>query len=291
MHRSTWLHLRIPFSLYLMPVFVFAACQFPFADIKNLVIAFVAIHIFLYPASNGYNSYYDKDTESIGGLKDPPPVKLELYYVSLAFDLAAIGLGLLINWEFALMLFIYGIVSKAYSHPSIRLKKYGILALFTAAVFQGGFTYIMATIALRNLHFIEIADMKIIVPALLSSAMILGFYPLTQIYQHKEDEERGDKTASILLGCNGTFIFSAIVFLFANLGFYLYFMNYFHRVIYFVLFQVFLSPLFAFFVLWYFAFLVDKNEANFRNAMLLNKIASACLVSFFIMVAILQNWY
>jgi len=291
MHRSTWLHLRIPFSLYLMPVFIFAASQFPFADIKTLVISFIAIHIFLYPASNGYNSYYDKDTESVGGLKNPPPVKLELYYVALAFDLVAIALGLIISWQFALMLLIYGLVSKAYSHPMIRLKKYGIPALITAAVFQGGFTYMMSTLALQHLDFKQLLEAKIEVPALLSTAMILGFYPMTQIYQHKEDTERGDKTASVIFGINGTFLFSAIVFCLANFGFYIYFMIFFHRVIFFVLFQVFLSPLFAFFVVWYFAFLVDKNEANFRNAMLLNKIASICLVSFFIMIAIIQNWY
>lgn len=274
-----------------MPVFIFAASQFPFADIKTLIISFIAIHIFLYPASNGYNSYYDKDTESVGGLKNPPPVKLELYYVSLAFDLVALCLALLISWQFALMLLIYGLVSKAYSHPMIRLKKYGIPALITAAVFQGGFTYMMSTLALQHLDFKQLLEAKIEVPALLSTAMILGFYPMTQIYQHKEDTERGDNTASVIFGINGTFLFSAIVFCLANAGFYIYFIIFFHRVIFFVLFQVFLSPLFAFFAVWYFAYLVDKNEANFRNAMLLNKIASICLVSFFIMIAIIQNWY
>jgi hypothetical protein len=290
-HKSTWLHLRIPFSLYLMPVFTFAASQYPFADIKSLVISFVAIHLFLYPAINGYNSYFDKDTESIGGLKHPPPVRLELYYYSLAFDVVALILGLIISWQFALMLFIYGLISKAYSHPWTRLKRHGLMALVIVALFQGGFAYLMSTLALHHLEFNQLYDKKILAPAGLCTAMMLGFYPITQIYQHKEDRKRGDLTASMVLGLNGTFIFSAIVFLLANVGFYFYFINFFHRVIFFILFQVFLSPLFAFFLLWYFAFLVDRSEANFRNTMMLNKIASACLMAFFIGMAIIENWF
>jgi hypothetical protein len=290
-HKSTWLHLRIPFSLYLVPVFFFAMGQYPFPDIKLLVISFLSIHLFLYPAINGYNSYFDKDTESIGGLKRPPPVKLELYYTSLVFDIIAITLGLLISWQFALMLVIYGLISKAYSHPLVRLKKYGIPALIVVAVFQGGFAYMMSYLAMHKLDFTQLNDHKIILPALLCSAMMLGFYPMTQIYQHKEDDERGDRTASMIFGLNGTFIFSAVVFLFANFGFYLYFIEIFHRVIFFILFPVFLAPLFAFFVLWYFAFLVDRSEANFRNTMLLNKISSLCLIAFFLMFGLIQNWF
>src|SRR5271154_41201 len=106
--RSTWLHLRIPFSYFLLPVFLFALGISPNLEEGRLLWSFVIIHLFLYPASNGFNSYFDKDEKSIGGLKNPPPVKRELYYVALGMDGVAMVLGAIeIGGLFAFMLFIY----------------------------------------------------------------------------------------------------------------------------------------------------------------------------------------
>lgn len=61
LQKATWLHLRIPFSLFLMPVFLFATSQAESINFREWFLAFVAIHLFLYPASNAYNSYFDRD--------------------------------------------------------------------------------------------------------------------------------------------------------------------------------------------------------------------------------------
>src|SRR5688572_17864876 len=109
---SSWLHLRIPFSYFLLPVFLFSLATSPNVSEDALLWTFLIVHIFLYPASNGYNSYFDKDEKSIGGLKNPPPVKKGLYYLALLFDAVAIALGLIkISIAFAVMLLIYGLVS------------------------------------------------------------------------------------------------------------------------------------------------------------------------------------
>ncbi|WP_240731627.1 hypothetical protein [Hymenobacter radiodurans] len=65
--------LRIPFSVYLMPVFWFglSALRQPCSPWRAVGV-FVVLHVLAYPASNGYNSYYDRDEGSIGGLKKPP---------------------------------------------------------------------------------------------------------------------------------------------------------------------------------------------------------------------------
>src|SRR6185369_5640241 len=126
--RSTLLHLRIPFSYFLLPVYLFAIGVSPNFTEDSLLWTFIIIHLFLYPASNGYNSYFDKDEKSIGGLKKPPPVNKSLYSTSLIFDAIAILLAYWkISFLFALMILTYGLISKAYSHPSIRLKKYSLL--------------------------------------------------------------------------------------------------------------------------------------------------------------------
>src|SRR5215510_15275191 len=103
--RSAWQHLRIPFSYYLLPVYLFSLSASPNLNQPRMIWVFVIIHLFLYPASNGFNSYFDKDEKSIGGLKNPLPVTKGLYYLSLTFDLIALLLGyLMIGLTFSMML-------------------------------------------------------------------------------------------------------------------------------------------------------------------------------------------
>ena len=91
MKKSTLIHLRFPFSFFLLPVFLFTIACLPDFAWSRFVVVFGILHFFLYPASNGYNSYFDKDEGSIGGVKTPPKVTRELFsvvggltYISLA---------------------------------------------------------------------------------------------------------------------------------------------------------------------------------------------------------------
>lgn len=279
--RSSWLHLRIPFSFFLLPVFLFAVAISPNISEKPLLWTFLIVHFLLYPASNGYNSYFDKDEKSIGGLKNPPPVKHGLYYLSLTFDALAVLLGYLkINLIFAVMLVIYGLVSKAYSHPAIRLKKYAITGWFIAGLFQGLFTFVMCYIGINKYSLTNIG-MPVIIPGILTTIMLWANYPMTQVYQHEEDGKRGDRTMSILLGIRGTFVFAAIMFAAAATGFVLYFNNFINaRYSYEFLIAIF--PVIAFFVYWFLRVYKDAHRADFTHTMWLNFISSTCLNVFFI---------
>ena len=55
------------------------------------------------------------------------------------------------------------------------------------------------------------------IPALLTTMMLMSAYPITQVYQHKEDRERGDFTLSLSLGILGTFHFTAFAFVMTTL--------------------------------------------------------------------------
>ncbi len=314
--KSTLLHLRIPFSIFLMPIFLFAfsnsSILFQNQTIGgyyfNAFIMFISIHLFLYPASNGYNSYFDKDEDSIGGLEKPPKVEKNLYYAALLFDLVAILLGLLVSIDFAVMLFIYGLISKAYSHPVIRLKQYPIISLLTVGFFQGFFVYFMCSMALNNFSLQNLGgilgslftylfalklDMVMIslkgfpimffMPAFLAMLLLFGSYPMTQIYQHKEDSKRGDKTISLLLGIKGTFYFVGIMFFIANLGFVAYF-NYLEDFTSLIIFEVCLLPILGYFTYWFMLVRKDEKNANFQHTMRLNILSSVCMsVAFLLM--------
>jgi 1,4-dihydroxy-2-naphthoate octaprenyltransferase len=280
--RSTWLHLRIPFSFFLLPVFLFTLSASPNLNGPQILWTFLIIHFLLYPASNGYNSFFDKDEQSIGGLKNPPPVTKGLYYTSLLLDLAAVVLGYIkINLAFAVMLLVYGLISKAYSHPAIRLKKYPIAGWMTVGLFQGLFTYMMCYVGINKYNFENLWRATVLIPGVLSTLQLLGTYPMTQIYQHEEDGKRGDKTISLMLGLRGTFYFVAAIFALATTGFVWYFATYFEMK-YALVFVAALGPVVAYFFYWFLRVYKDPMQANHTHTMRLNFISALCLNAFFI---------
>jgi 1,4-dihydroxy-2-naphthoate octaprenyltransferase len=281
MKKSTLLHLRIPFSFFLAPVFFFAIAVAGFENSVEFWLIFIILHLLLYPASNGYNSYFDKDEESIGGLKNPPKVSKELYYASLIFDIVALALGFFISWQFVLMLFIYGLVSKAYSHPSVRLKKMPIVGWVAAGIFQGYFTFLMVAMGVLGGGFEILLDWKLQLGGLLSTMLLFGSYPMTQVYQHKEDSKRGDQTISIRLGVLGTFHFTAGFFTLSTSLFALYFSQYYSMGVA-IVFTVALLPVLVYFGSWYWKVRKDESKADHSHTMHLNLVSSLCLNAFFI---------
>jgi 1,4-dihydroxy-2-naphthoate octaprenyltransferase len=274
-------HLRIPFSFFLLPVFLFALAISPNLDADRLLLVFVILHFLIYPASNAYNSYFDKDEGSIGLLKNPPPVTIGLYYTSLIFDFIGIALAWLISMEFAVLVFVYGLASKAYSHPGVRLKKYPYLGWLIAGFFQGMFTFYMAYVGINDFPYEIALSWKVIFPGLLTSLFLWGSYPMTQVYQHIEDSKRGDHTLSIVLGIKGTFLFTLITFSVAVLGFEYYFITYYNQKMA-IAFLLFMAPTVLFFFVWFYLVNRDEKNANFGWTMGLNFLSAACLNAFFI---------
>jgi 1,4-dihydroxy-2-naphthoate octaprenyltransferase len=280
--RSTWLHLRSPFSYFLLPVFLFALAISPNLEGQRLLWVFFILHFLLYPASNAYNSYFDKDEQSIGGLKNPPPVKKELYYVAISLDVLAIIVGYLaINTIFSIMMLLYGLVSKAYSHPSIRLKKFPVIGWIAAGFFQGFFTLFMSYVGINNFDLSESWHDKTVLAGILATVMLLGNYPMTQVYQHEEDAKRGDRTFSLMLGIRGTFYFVAIIFTLVTGAFFLYF-NKFFPLWYGFVFVMTLTPVLIFYFYWLSRILKDTSNADYTHTMWLNFISSTCLNLYFI---------
>lgn len=280
--KSTWLHLRFPFSFFLLPVYLFALSLSPEPAFWPALGVFFILHLLVYPASNGYNSYFDRDEQSIGLLRKPPPVQKQLYDVSIALDLAAIVLALFISFAFAAMILIYGLVSKAYSHPAVRLKKYPVGGWLTAGFFQGFFTFIACWLGINGGDLVGLLQPAVLLPAALCSLLLWGSYPMTQVYQHEEDARRGDRTLSLMLGVRGTFHFTALMFLVANGGF-LYFYLDCCGLPPALAFQLFLLPVLLFFVIWYLKVRRDRSRADYRHTMQLNALSSLCMNAFFLL--------
>lgn len=279
--RSTILHLRFLFSWFLMPVYFFSLAISPNLNGDRLLWSFVIIHLLVYPASNGYNSYFDKDEGSIGGLKNPPPVNRSLFVAAWLLDLVAVGLAWWkVNSIFAAMILLYGLASKAYSHPAVRLKKYPITGWLWVAFFQGVFTFVMCYAGINALPVENLVQTKVLIPGALASLMLLGTYPMTQVYQHAEDAKRGDTTISLKLGVRGTFGLVMGIFSLASVLYAAYFYTFFEWR-FAMSFLVALFPVVVFFLIWFYRVWRNEEVANYRNTMWLNFLSATCLNGFF----------
>ncbi|MGL6267000.1 MAG: UbiA family prenyltransferase, partial [Chitinophagaceae bacterium] len=131
LNRSTIQLLRFPFSLFLAPVFFFALSTLDDIHWGRTLMIFSILHLLVYPASNGYNSYMDRDESPIGGVANPLPPTRQLYFVTLIMDLLAVLLGILVSPYFSIGLCLYILASRSYSFRGIRLKKYPLIAYLT----------------------------------------------------------------------------------------------------------------------------------------------------------------
>ncbi len=284
--KEAFILLRIPFSIYLMPIFWFSLSESHPFHIREVIWIFIIIHIFLYPASNGYNSWFDRDEESIGGLSKPPEVSPNLFFLVVLWDILTLAFSLTVSSYFFLMMLTYKLISKAYSYTPIRLKKYPLLSTLSVTLFQGAFTYLMVQVGLgRSWSLIwQPVNLQF---ALISTLFLLGSYPLTQVYQHKEDAERGDKTISLSLGVRGTFIFSGISLTASTLYMLSLFAleaNYW-KIIAFLLLS---APISFFFLSWTRKVWKDSSLADHEHAMRMNQISSLCFSSIFILIILIE---
>ena len=282
--RSTIQLLRFHFSFFLMPVYWFALSQTDSINKTDAILIFIILHLLVYPASNGYNSYMDRDTESVGGIKTPMQPTRQLFYTSILLDAAGILLSCLVSKWFTLGILLYILASRAYSYRGIRLKKYPIGGYLTVVIFQGAVTFFLV------MHGSS-SDKTLAVPVagmVAASLLIGGFYPLTQIYQHQQDKADGVTTLSMLLGYKGTFIFTAAVYALAvsALAFQLFATSQQKG---FIIMQIFFIPVLVYFVWWFRKVIANISGANFVCTMWMNVLASLCTNAAFIVLFLIEK--
>ncbi len=284
MQRSTIQLLRFHFSFFLLPVYLFALSQLEKINWSNACFVFVILHLLVYPASNGYNSYMDRDTTPIGGLQDPLLPTRQLFYITVVLDVMAVFFAFFISLYFTLGVLLYIFASRAYSFRGIRLKKFPVIGFLTVFIFQGALVFFLVHHACQPQQLLEVP----LLSCLLSSLLIGSLYPLTQIYQHQEDKKDGVVTLSYFLGKRGTFLFSMILFLIAVFVLFLIFYKN-DQLNFFFLYLLITLPVITFFIYWMAGVWRDEKNADFKNSFRMNLIATVCTSVYFITLIVLNH--
>jgi 1,4-dihydroxy-2-naphthoate octaprenyltransferase len=221
--RATLLHLRFPFVYILSPIFVWGAAWGPGGWTVRTSLAFLLVHLALYPGANAFNSAYDRDTGPIGGLARPPSVPAGLGRWSTWLQGTGAALSLLVGLLFAAGFVALWAIFTAYSHPRTRWKRSPVASTAAIVAGQGGIGYWLgwsaAGAAEQAPRSIAVAWTAADGWALAAAcAVVAALYPLTQVYQLDADRARRDRTLAAALGARGTLAWSAACFAAAALA-------------------------------------------------------------------------
>lgn len=160
---------------------------------------FFVVQILLFGGATAFNSFWDRDTGPVGGLRHPPPMRpwmrwaamgLQCFGLLLAAPLGGIYVGL-----YATSLILFWL----YSSPVTRWKANPHLSLIAVALSTGFSPFLMGYLAATRAPL----EPSIILAGLGTALLIVSMYPVSQIFQITEDRQRNDITFAVRYGING----------------------------------------------------------------------------------------
>ena len=150
-----------------------------------------------------FNSFYDRDKGDITWLNNPPAIPRYLLQFSIFLFIIGLTLAYFINSRFFIAALVASILSILYSHPKIRLKKIAGFDALANVIAYGILTPYAGYILINN-SLSDSFGLVLIAMFFLTT----GGYPLSTIYQYKEDIKRGDITLTAFLGKKNSLLFS-----------------------------------------------------------------------------------
>ena len=163
------------------------------------------------------NSYFDADQGDVGYLDRPPAPPRFLW--AFGFGLMMAGLG--VAWLLHMLFYFYAyaaclILSVVYSVPPWRLKSVAGADVLINMLGYGALTFLAGRLVLED-RPTPVAFPVVLALSGAAALLFAGFYPLTQVYQIKEDAAGGDKTLAVRLGRRGALLW-ALVFCLLGMG-------------------------------------------------------------------------
>jgi 1,4-dihydroxy-2-naphthoate octaprenyltransferase len=190
-------HLRLPFQLTLAPIFLWGALLSDGGWDMGTSAAFVALHLFLYPAATAFNAVYDRDSGPVATLAQPPEVPPHLLRFALALALIGALPAFAAGAPFLLAYVLMAGWTAAYSHPRTRWKASPWQSAAAIALGQGALGFLAGWIATAAP---DAPAWPFAAGAAGAALTALGLYPATMAFQVAEDRLRGDRTLAVALG-------------------------------------------------------------------------------------------
>lgn len=210
--RQCWhfvLHLRWHYQLgilsggFLLGGFMSSTMHWP-----DYLLQFANVHLLLFGGATAYNSYWDKDSGPIGGLKDPPEMTVWMWPASLALQFVGLLIALQQSILFSLVYALSMLLFWLYSSPLARWKGKPLRSLIAIGISTGTNSLLLGYLAASS----GAISWPVVSAALGVALVVLSLYPLSQIYQLDEDMRRGDRTFAARYGFMGVLRFFEIAF-------------------------------------------------------------------------------
>jgi|SRR5690606_34622384 len=116
-----------------------------------------------------------------------------------------------------------------------------------------------------------------------------ALYPITQIYQHEQDQKDNVETISMRLGVKGTFIFTAVLYFisFVLMAITFHFQN---QLMYFGIIQILLIPVIIRYIKWMKKCFANPMAANFKNTMSMSWYAAIFINSALLLIILIKQF-
>lgn len=168
---------------------------------------FLNVHILLYGGATAFNSFWDKDTGPVGGLKSPPKMTPWMHKISLLVMFAGWIWAFFTGPGYAFVYAVSTLLFWLYSTPLARWKGHPHLSLVAIGVSTGFNSVLLGLLAAGGM-----ISPLILLTATGAAFILLSLYPVSQIYQIQEDTKRGDHTFAIRYDISKVKIFFAFAF-------------------------------------------------------------------------------
>lgn len=278
--KETLKHLRLPFSVFLIPVILFVWSQNPVKEAGNLGLAAIIYLLLVYPAGNVYGSYCKKDSDSIGGLLTPKVLDRRLPGIIIVLNAIAIGLSLIVSVAFCFQVVLFILALMIYHRFGAYVNQYPWIKSFWLAIVLGALLYWSFQTALHTDQEL-LAGLKSQWQAkVMCSAFLMAILPLVSICQ-KAPKQNKSIQFQLEFGLGVVF-----------LSLFQYFSWDYFTIIEdkrgFWILELFLLPVVIYSIHWFYLANKKPNAISYDRSMRLSLLTTFCLILAFLCLILAQ---
>ncbi len=212
--RQCWhfiLHLRWHYQLFILSGgYLLGGYLSSSLEWSSFLLQFLNVHLLLFGGATAYNSYWDKDKGPVGGLRNPPPMEKWMWGASIMLQLVGLWLAWPAGTAFTLLYGISMLLFWLYSTPHARWKGDPRKSLVAIGISTGANSLLMGYLAANPT--VNVLHVEVLIASAGVALIMLSLYPVSQLYQLREDSERGDRTFASRYGLKGAALFFRISF-------------------------------------------------------------------------------